>query len=273
MPLSTAIAGEAWLWLGGSLLVAMLWTNLAWLFSPWVDAEASREVPKSLAESIVSRLGNWRFASTLFQGLRLLYYVGIPSAALFWGRDAVVRRVLGLQRLELPTPGRAPLEANWADWMHDLGWAAVLGLGSGGLLLLAALIHRQALSKVDIDRQGQRAPAWEIARETVYHEAHWAFYRNAPVVALGSYWGTWTGLVLVALEALINPTWREGLREPSQAWSQLSRGALLVVSSLIYLHTQNLWLALLLHWAISWTLEAVYVAPSPVPSGPVAPTE
>jgi hypothetical protein len=273
MPLSTTVASEAWFWLGGSLLAAMLWTNLAWLFSPWVDAEASRETPASLAESIVSRVGNWRFAPTLFQGLRLLYYIGIPSAALFWGHDAVVSRVLGLKRLALPTPGSAPLDANWAAWAHDLGWAAVLGLGSGGLILLAALVHRQALSKVDNIRQGHKAPAWEIAREAFYHEAHWAFYRNAPVVALGSYWGTWTGLALVALEALVNPTWREGLREPSQAWSQLSRGALLVVSSLIYLQTQNLWLALLLHWAISWTLEVVYAAPAPAPSDSVASAE
>ncbi len=262
------IVQEAWLWLGGSLLLAILWTNLAWLFSPWVDAEEPKTV-KSLAERIVFGLANWRFAPSLFQGLRLLYYVGLPSAALFWGHDAVVSRLLGLQRLALPPPAgtsrSTSLGANWSDWAHDLGWAALLGLSSGGLLLLATFTHRQAISKTNNGGRGAEGRGWKTAREAIYREVHWAFYRNAPIVALGPYWGTWMGLALITLEATVNPAWREGLRHPGQAWSQLSRGALAVVSSMLFLHTQNLWLALVLHWGISWTLEMVYVAPSLVP--------
>jgi hypothetical protein len=167
----------------------------------------------------------------------------------------------------------ASLSGNWSDWAHDLGRAGVLGLTAGGLLVLAMLTHRRALSNADGSNQNNKARSGRRAREAVYHEVHWAFYRNAPIVALGPYWGTWTGLALVALEALVNPMWREGLREPGQAWARLSRGALAVLSGLLYLGTQNLWLALLLHWGISWTLEAVYTAPSPIARDAVVPRE
>jgi hypothetical protein len=266
---------EPWLWLGSSVALAMLWTNLAWLFSPWVDTETSTGPPNSLAESIVFRLANWRLAPSVFQGLRLLYYVGLPSAALFWGRDAVVSRFLGLQRLALPLEAGSSLtlSANWSDWVHDLGWTAVLGLSSSALLLLAALVHRQALPGAHEHRRSNRPSVWKAAREAVYHEMHWAFYRNAPALTLRLYWGTWTGLALVAFEAAVNPAWRRGFREPGRAWSQLSRGALAVLSSLLFLRAQNLWLAVLLHWVISWTLEAVYPAPSALPAEAVSPRE
>jgi hypothetical protein len=154
--------------------------------------------------------------------------------------------------------------------VHDLGWAAVLGLGSLGLLLLAAYTQQQALSNLSSGPRGKKPSMWRTAREAIYREVHWAFYRNAPIVALGLYWGTWTGLALVTLEALINPVWRKGLRNPDRAWAQLSQGVLVVLSSLLYLQTQNLWLAVLLNWGISWTLGAVYVTPSAAPSRAVS---
>ncbi|MGD2103957.1 MAG: hypothetical protein PVJ55_02435 [Anaerolineae bacterium] len=214
------------------------------------------------------RLANWRFAPALFQGVRLLYYVGIPSAALFWGRDAVVGRFLGLQRLILPGPagGSPSIGANWSAWAHDLGWAAVLGLGSAGLLLLAGLTHRKVLSEADGISRGERARGMGTAREAFYHEIHWAFYRNAPIVALGTYWGTWAGLAIVAVEAASNPGWRGDLRDRVRSWPRLWRGALIVVSAVLFLRAQNLWLASLVHWGVSWVLKTVQAEGSPVPS-------
>ena len=266
MPPLTATTSEAWFWLGGSLLLAVLWTNLSRLFSPWAQAGRSSETSKSLAERIVFRVATWHFAPFLFQALRFLYYLGLPAAALFWGGDAVVGRFLGLKRLALPaqtgTGGGALPSASWSNWAHDLAWSAVVGLGSTGLLVLAAITYRRSLQAVTSLGRGKGIQGWKAAREAAYHEVHWAFYRNAPIVALGLYWGTWAGLGLAAVEAIANPAWRKDVQEPERAWPRLSRAALALVSSVLFLQTQNLWLALLSHWAISWLLGAVQGGPS-----------
>jgi len=268
MPFFNTVIREAHVWLAGSVVVAVLWTNLAWLFSPWAETDPYSERSASLPERIVSRVANWRFSPLAYQGLRLVYYVGLPAAALFWGRDAVVARFLGLQRLPLPGIGgtaesAASTSADWSAWANDLGWAVLLGTGATGLLLLARFTYRQALPRTDSDIGEGRPSGPTAAREALYRELHWAFYRNAPMVVSGTYWGTWLGLVLVALEALSDPAWRRGLRESSQAWPLLAQAALAVVSSVLFLRTQNLWLALVVHWGISWALEARPPAPSP----------
>jgi hypothetical protein len=262
------IVQGAWLWLAGSFLLAVLWTNLARLFAPWAEAESVGETASSLAERIVWHLANWRFATVLFQGLRFLYYVGLPAAALFWARDAVVSRFLGLERLALPNDPSAgmgtQLNGNWAAWAHDLGWAAALGLGSGGLLILARFFHQQAVPNLAEGGGTSAPPVWKTAQEALYHEIHWAFYRNAPIVVLGFYWGTWVGLAIVAVEAVINPAWREASRQPGLAWPTLSQAALAVLSSLIFLYTQNIWLALPVHWGIGLLMRS-YAEPVPAP--------
>jgi hypothetical protein len=264
MPISDTLLSEAWLWLGGSLLLAVFWTNLAQLYSPWVTRGKPADDASSLAERIVIQVATWRFASALFRVLRLLYYVGLPLAALLWGYDAVVSRFLGLQRLMLPTSSGAHrsalVSANWLDWLHDLGWTAAVGLGSAALLLAAGWARRRALPTTGGGDGGSRASSWGTAREALYHEIHWSFYRNAPIVTFGSYWGVWAGLGLTALEAIANPAWRERFSDPVRAPAQLLHAALAVTSSALFLQTQNLWLAVLLHWAVSWGLHRLYSA-------------
>jgi hypothetical protein len=251
---------DAWLWLAGSLLLGVFWKNLVWLFSPWVEGERSPGDFGSLAERIVFGVATWRFASAVLQGLRLLYYVGLPFAALFWGRDAVVGRFFGLQRFVLPEGGQqsATVSANWLDWLADFGWAAALGFASWGLLLLAGWALRRALRNGGVGGEDGQRLGWETVREAAYHEIHWGFYRNAPIVAFGLYRGVWIGLVLVAVEALANPAWRKSLSIPEQAPKQLLRATLAVVSSVVFLKTQNLWLAMVLHSTISWGLQKIY---------------
>lgn len=264
MVLLGATIGEGWLWLGVSLLLAVFWSNLVWLFSPWVEADRARGEFGSLAERIVVEVATWRFASASHQILRLLYYVGLPFAALFWGHDAIVGRLFGLQPLLVPEAGGTQqstlLSANWLDWLGDLGWAAVIGLGSWGVLVLGALAWRRALSSLEGDGEGTGSPESRTLREAVYHEIHWAFYRNAAIVVWGLYWGIWMGLGLVALEALANPIWRKAMSDPTQAPRQLLRASLAVVSSLLFLQTQNLWLAVVVHAAVTWGLRWGYEA-------------
>lgn len=253
MPNLPAAWSEGWLWLSVSLLMADLWANLSWLF---------REHRSGWASDLATRLSNWGFSPWLLQLLRLLYYIGVPFAALLWGHDVVVGRLLGLQPLILPTPGREETDANIAanllDWAHDLGWTASLALGTWALLALIWYAYRRALSTAGLGHTvvGLHSSGWVLLREAIYHEVHWAFYRNAPILTIGMYGGMWGGLTLVALEAALNPSWHKGLTDPGEAPAQLLRGALAVVSGVQFLLTQNLWLALPLHWAVSWGMVA-----------------
>jgi len=255
VPELTITWSEGWLWLSGSLFLAVLCANLGWFFR--------QPRPGWIGESI-TRLSAWRFFPWLLQLLRLLYYIGVPFAALLWGHDAVVGRLLGLQRLDLSVlSGKvvsADTAANWLDWAHDLGWAVALGIGAWGLLALAWWAYRRALVTAGITAgEGDvlaraNSSGWVLLREAAYQEVHWAFYRNAPALAAGTYWGLWIGLALVALEATLNPAWRQSLADPQRVPAQLLRGALAVVSCALFMLTQNLWLAMALHWGVSWGL-------------------
>ena len=245
---------EGWLWLGGSFLLAILWANLAWFF---------RKPRFGPIDEFVTRLVSWPFSPLLLQFLRLLYYLGVPFAALLWGHDAVVERVLGLKQLNLPISDgngvSTDIAANWLEWAHDVGWAAALGVGVWVLLTLGWWAYRRALNAIGEESAvaGASSSGWELLREAAYQELHWAFYRNAPILVVGVYWGTWIGLGLAALEAVLNPAWRSGLSDPQRAPGQLMRGALGILSALLYLLTQNLWLALVTHWGVSWGLASL----------------
>jgi hypothetical protein len=126
--------------------------------------------------------------------------------------------------------------------------------------MLAGWARRRALPVAESGGGDGQTSLWQTVREAAYHEIHWGFYRNAPIVAFGSYWGVWVGLTLVALEALANPVWRRRLSDPGRASKQLVRASLAVVSSVLFLKTQNLWLAMVLHSAVSWGLKGMYGA-------------
>jgi hypothetical protein len=250
------VQGEAWFWLGGSLLLAILGPNLAWLVRHRLrqDGHRAPQLP----------------FPTLVQLARFVYYAGVPGSALLLGGDAVVERYLGI---------RAGQAGGWLAWVRALEWAVVLGGGAWLLLRIAWWAYRRALPGSAVE-SANRTSGWIHLREAAYHEIHWAFYRNAPLVALlrhtgDAYWGAWAGLALVAVEAALNPAWRDGMTDPHRAPQQLVRGALAVVSSALFLlagNGGNLWLALALHWAISWSLEArLHFRPGRTPMRPAPP--
>jgi hypothetical protein len=252
VPDSPTIWNESWLWLAGSLLVAVLWANLRWFFST--------PRPGTLG-NLAAQLSTWQFSPWLYQLLRLLYYVGVPFAAWIW-RGALLKKYLGLSD---------GLSSSVRDWAHGVGWAASLAVGAWTLLALGWWAYRRAIVASGQDVMGAEinAPPWALLFEAIYREAHWVFYRCVPIVALGEdvYWGTWLGLALVGVEAVLNPAWRRGLADPQEAPRQLMRGALAVVSSVLFivLGDGNLWLAIAVHWGVSWGLVAL-VRAVPVPS-------
>jgi hypothetical protein len=248
MPEQLASWGEGWLWLGGSLVLAILWANLAWHF---------RQPRAGRIGDFVARLTSWRYAPLLLQFLRLLYYIGLPGIALLW-RHAIVQRYLGLS---------SGLTDVWLKWAYDTGWAAALGVGAWVLLAAGWWAYRRALLTVRKNSiAGASASGWVFLREAAYHEVHWAFYRSVPIFALAqaqftgnAYWGVWIGLALAALEAALNPVWRKELADPERAPARLMRGALAVVSSVLFIQTKdgNLPLSLSLHFCVSWGLAAL----------------
>ena len=250
MPEPAASWNESWVWLGGSLFLAALSANVAWLF---------RHPKAGPIGEFVTRLIAWNFSPWLLQILRLAYYVGVPFAALIWGNDAVTEILLGFRRAAGATGAD-----NWLDWVYDAGWAATLGIGAWGFLALGWWAYRRALMTVDVSSAvpGSNTSGWTLLRRAIYHEVHWGFYRNAPILALdkylgftlAKYWGTWVGLALVALETVLNPAWRRELADAKQAPTQLMRVALAIVSSILFLQTGNLWLALVLHFLVSFGL-------------------
>jgi hypothetical protein len=251
---------EGWLWLAGSLLAAVLWTNLVRFFH--------RPRLGTVGE-FVSRLSSWPFSPWLLQSLRLLYYLGVPFAALVWGHDAVVELVLGLKRLDLTIVDgnvSAAVAANWESWAQGAGWAAALGFGAWALLALGWFAYRRALFTASERNEmaGVNSSGWVLLREAAYHETHWAFYRNVPILTLGIYWGVWIGLALVAIEAMLNPAWRKGLADSRQAPRHLMRGALGVLSAVLFPMAQNLWLALIVHWGVSWGIVTLVRTFSPL---------
>lgn len=240
--------GEGWIWLGSSILLAILWSNLRWVLR--------QPQPGRFGET-VARIAAWPFAPWLDQLVRFAYYIGLPFAALVYGHNAVQAGVLGLQPFEWPhrDVGNASIVAeNWADWVRDIGWALALGTACWGALALAVWARRRALGQegTHTTSPAPAASGWVLLREAIYQEVHWAFYRNLPIVALGSrYWGTWAGLALVALEATLNPAWRTRLSDPDESVTGLIGVACAWMSSMLFLETANLWLAILTHFGVS----------------------
>jgi hypothetical protein len=252
---------DHWLWVAGSLALAVVVAHVM----RWVEQTDDQA-------AWVSRLVNWPYAPVVFFVLRFLFYVGIPFAALTLGSgDVVVAKWLGLQPLlDLRSVFEGPLAAadltaNRVDWVTDIGWTVGLGVAVWAVLATGWVIAR---------RSGARglfpAPVsgswWDALVEAGFHEVHWAFYRDVPIVALylygnaprGVYWGAWAGLGLVALEAMLNPRWWSDLTSAQRAPMTLTRAAMAVLSVVLFLKTENLWLMILVHWIVTWGLTLVW---------------
>lgn len=227
---------DPWLWLGGSVLVALLSTWTTWLLR---------------RQDWLQRLKSSPFFPSLLQLIRFLYYIGGPFAALLWGRDAVVERQFGLAPLPLllgsPLSPEERLQL-WMDGVRGLGWAVLLG-GMAWIALAVVWWAAGRRSNRDALRLPLSTPT--ALREAFLQETHWMFYRNRPSVVLGEYWGAWTGLGIVALEAVLNPWWWESLREPEKRSLTLIRATIAILSAAFYLQVANLWLSILLHWGVT----------------------
>ncbi len=170
---------------------------------------------------------------------RLIYSLGVPYAALLLGvADA---RRLGLAGL----PG----------WPQSI--AGALG-GLAGVGLLAWIWGRVAAVSY---RRGSRrrlfAAEWQAFRtpwgwvsfllEVVSLQMSWAFVRGAAIRLAGLYAGVFLGLALLAATWLLRPRRLESLDSPEARAEVLLTGGLALVTSLVFLYAENLWLCGLVH--------------------------
>ena len=218
-------------WLVGSLLLAVVVTNLAWLAEQaqvrpgW--RLAGRRGPGGTAR------GQWFVDRSLFAPLvwliGALFRLLLPLAA--WRRGAISPYLLGLTEI---------------DWVADLRSGALPAVAIVGVSVLGWLVYRQTLRGPDgrlAGAQLSRAQRWTAPLDAALRQWHWTFYRAAAAAwllagvagpgstsasgaaagptlhlpvgivlalpglngAAASYWGAWLGLAVVALEWLLDP--------------------------------------------------------------------
>jgi hypothetical protein len=140
-----------------------------------------------------------------------------------------------------------------ADWTSDIGWAIFIMGMSWTIVTISERGMRYAGNTTSYHRNLGIA-----LREAVYHQVHWAFYREPFVLAWSMNIGTWAGLLPVVIEAVANPEhWTHAKSLPPWKLKQryrhlLIRATLAVVSAMMYLKTQNLWLAILVDTGLGW---------------------
>ncbi len=202
--------------------------------------------------------------------LRLVYFLGVPYAALLTGSIATID--MGLTGADGSILGWSP-----AAWLHGLSTALMLGVIV--LLPIGAASRQVARAGRPLDVDDRSAGA--VIVEAICAEIHWAFYRAAPLILLGDvYSAVLFGALLVGVEWLVELI-RNGLSplpEERQRW--LRRGVLLALSATMFALTRNVWLAIGLHavlellWKV-WLRRLVphTIEPQPAPLGPASNSE
>jgi hypothetical protein len=206
-----------------------------------------------------AQLDRWRATTgghLLEQFLRLIYFIGVPYAALLTG---------SLASIDMGLTGAGGSILGWspAEWLRGLSTALMLG---AIVLLPIGLASRQ------IARAGQPLgtddrSAGAVIVDAIYAEIHWAFYRAAPLILLGDvYAAAIFGALLVGVEWIVVLI-RNGLNpapEERQMW--LRRGVLLALSATLFALTQNVWLAMLAHMVLEllWKVWLRRLVPRPI---------
>ena len=214
--------------------------------------------------------GAWGSLKPLVWLLTALFLFLPPIAA--WRAGALSPYLMGLSEL------------NWVDTLISGGGLALV---SGGIIVFAWLIYRHRLpARPRASGGGQR---WMAPVDAALLQWHWAFYRAgvigslilaaemegtgpaaflAPLVERPLYWGSWLGMVLVAVEWALNPFARKALmgsrHSPDHAPAAeltVIRMALAVTTTALFVLTRNFWLGLVCHVVV----ETAIVAFLPVP--------
>ncbi len=214
-----------------------------------------------LAIVLVSPAQQHRLRATLAgafleQLLRLVYFIGVPYAALLAG--SIASSDMGLTGTGGSILGWSP-----AEWLHGFSTALMLGV----IVLFPIGIASRQIAHAGQLLGGDDRSAGAVVVEAIYAEIHWAFYRAAPLILLGDvYAAVLFGVLLVGVEWLVVLI-RNGLDpapEERQRW--LRRGMLLALSAALFALTQNVWLAIGLHAVLEllWKVWLRRLIPRPI---------
>ncbi|HIC89529.1 MAG TPA: hypothetical protein EYP04_09030 [Anaerolineae bacterium] len=250
---------EPGLWVLSSVLVYILATWLTWLLMPWLQSHRPARLPQIQTAGL-----RW--------GLQLAYLAGPAYLTLLLG--IVSLRHMGLGEL---------------DWVRSLGVGGTIALISLTLLLLVAWAYRRALAAHPAPPVAHQVPqpplgVLGLLIQAAAEQLHWALYRatairwllNLPAnvslldikpAADPTYWGSWIGLGLVCAEWLLTPTFYTDLRWSGQAEDRYRRLALLLLTTVLFYFSRNLYLCWGAH-AMADIIVRRWCAPS-VPSASV----
>lgn len=227
--------GQLTVWLGASLLLYVLTSQLAWQYR-----RPNRPDPLG---RWIDRMRDWWGTRLLVEVGRLTYFLGLPFLAAQSG--LLGNDLLGLIGTDWGSDKNA-LGFLWSDWVEGLGLAVAVGMATGGLLAFAHwATGRAELVTFDLQEPDSLpTPLGQRMLAALYDQVHWAFYRCGPLLWFDElYYGVLAGLLIALVELGLNPAIHYRL-EDGRIWSRLS---LAWVSAFLFLATQNFWLGLIVH--------------------------
>jgi hypothetical protein len=234
--------GQLATWVMASFLLYTLASQLAWQYRyPERDDVLGR---------LVDRLRDQPFMPWAEQTVRLVYYLGIPFLAAING--LVGADLLGISGTDW-VEGQSVQGFLWEDWARGVGLATAGSIALGGLWSLGRWLSRRA--GIRPAASYVLTPRWQQLMDVLYYQIHWAFYRSGPILWTGDlYWGVFAGLALILVERMLNPAFWWSVQDPETAGEPLIQLGFAGLSTLLFFATQNLWLSIAAHAALTLLL-------------------
>jgi hypothetical protein len=230
-----------------TIILYVVASNLAWRLGR----------PGSEGKFIV-RVGRSWIGRGLGQGLRLLYYAGIPAAVLW--RGALVRE-MGIRTTYVGTwDGAAVLQllgVVTAQDMADLARGLAVIAGAAVVLILLWTWYSREISARQDPHAAfpiQEVPWWLVLREALFAQLLWALYRGCVVqwTSRGIY-VAFVSLALITLPWLLNPQRRQGLYTTDRAHVVVRDWMCALFTAFASLIIPSLWVLVLGHVLWIWT--------------------